>query len=288
MAIPTSPISLANLQLEFGGATPIRLNEYYKGGPYVSTSVAQVPVSGAISLGNFSGVTNVYDPYETLLYVWTNRASLFRGPNATSIVWLGDTFGQNNFYERYVSSSTATGTFSNSGLQSYGNNCTVVVWAAGSDPSLTSVTISNSLSATAQLVYGPNNAGDGSFSVYQVNAPMPAVTQISETWSRINDNTGSWPGFFILPGLWDIRLAQAGVATSTTMPRGEISVFFRPSVGDGLGYVPSTGISTDINWSSFWYNSYGVQINVNTTNGSLTYTSGLDTSYRCFFLEKVG
>jgi len=68
MAIPTSPISLANLQLEFGGVNPISLSEYYKGGPYVSTVSTQVPTSGVISLGDFSGVSAAANGDVTMIY----------------------------------------------------------------------------------------------------------------------------------------------------------------------------------------------------------------------------
>jgi hypothetical protein len=45
------------IQAEFGGANPISLSEYYKGGAYVTaTDIApNVPGSGAISLSNFHG-----------------------------------------------------------------------------------------------------------------------------------------------------------------------------------------------------------------------------------------
>lgn len=58
MALPSSgAITLAQIQTEFGGASPISLSEYYKGGAYVGASDAapNVPASGAISVGNFYG-----------------------------------------------------------------------------------------------------------------------------------------------------------------------------------------------------------------------------------------
>lgn len=58
MAIPGSgTVTLAMLQTEFGGANPIGLNEYYRGGTYVPNTGtnAAVPTSGAISLSNFYG-----------------------------------------------------------------------------------------------------------------------------------------------------------------------------------------------------------------------------------------
>lgn len=56
MALPSSgAITLAMIQAEFGGANPISLSEYYKGGAYVTASdvAPNVPTSGIISLANF-------------------------------------------------------------------------------------------------------------------------------------------------------------------------------------------------------------------------------------------
>jgi len=58
MAIPlTGPISLTDIQAEFGGTNPIGLSEYYKGGSYVLTTdyAPNVPASGKISLSDFYG-----------------------------------------------------------------------------------------------------------------------------------------------------------------------------------------------------------------------------------------
>lgn len=62
MALPTSgPLSLANIQTEFGGSNPISLSEYYAGGAYVPSGTTgtygAVPSSGAISLRNFYGTS---------------------------------------------------------------------------------------------------------------------------------------------------------------------------------------------------------------------------------------
>jgi hypothetical protein len=58
MAIPlTGPISLTDIQTEFGGTNPVSLSEYYKGGAYVLTTdyAPNVPTSGVISLSDFYG-----------------------------------------------------------------------------------------------------------------------------------------------------------------------------------------------------------------------------------------
>ena len=63
MALPTSgPLTLADIQTEFGGTNPIGLNEYYAGGGLVPSGTSgtngAVPSSGAISIQNFYGTQN--------------------------------------------------------------------------------------------------------------------------------------------------------------------------------------------------------------------------------------
>lgn len=63
MTTPTSNISLSDIQTEFGGTSPIGMDEYYRGGANVpsgtlaGTSGVQIATSGAISVGDFRGVT---------------------------------------------------------------------------------------------------------------------------------------------------------------------------------------------------------------------------------------
>lgn len=61
MALPLSgPLSLSQIQTEFGGTNPISMSEYYRGGPFVTTNNTGVPTSGAISIGNFYGANNQF------------------------------------------------------------------------------------------------------------------------------------------------------------------------------------------------------------------------------------
>jgi hypothetical protein len=69
MTIPTTNVTLTDIQTEFGGTAPINLSEYYAGGPYVPnpppTSGSQtgpIPTSGPIKIGFFKGVTKVVAP----------------------------------------------------------------------------------------------------------------------------------------------------------------------------------------------------------------------------------
>jgi len=56
MALPSSgQITMAQIQTEFGGSNPINLNEYYRGGSYVTDNNTNVPTSGQITMNNFYG-----------------------------------------------------------------------------------------------------------------------------------------------------------------------------------------------------------------------------------------
>lgn len=53
----TGPISLSDIQTEFGGVNPIGLNEYYQNGGIVG-AVSGIPASGQISFSDFYGTSN--------------------------------------------------------------------------------------------------------------------------------------------------------------------------------------------------------------------------------------
>ena len=64
MPLPSSgPLTLAQIQTEFGGTNPISLSEYYAGGANVPAGTTgtfgAVPSSGAISIRNFYGTSKI-------------------------------------------------------------------------------------------------------------------------------------------------------------------------------------------------------------------------------------
>ena len=62
MALPASGIiNLSDIQTEFGGANPISMSEYYRGGAYVTSNNTGVPTSGTINIADFYGATNLVD-----------------------------------------------------------------------------------------------------------------------------------------------------------------------------------------------------------------------------------
>lgn len=72
MALPSSgPISVGEIQTEFGGVSPASLSEYYAGGLYVPSgtlngSGSPIPTSGVISVNDFYGAKNWVRSYAQL------------------------------------------------------------------------------------------------------------------------------------------------------------------------------------------------------------------------------
>jgi len=60
MPIAFNPISLGQLQTEFGGANPISISEYYRGGAYTTNNNTNVPTGGTIALSNFYSAYRAY------------------------------------------------------------------------------------------------------------------------------------------------------------------------------------------------------------------------------------
>jgi len=74
MPLPNgTQIDMGQIQTEFGGTPQIGLNEYYKGGPFVSftDNAPNVPTGGQISLQNFWGAA------KTLVDITTNGLRLY-------------------------------------------------------------------------------------------------------------------------------------------------------------------------------------------------------------------
>lgn len=97
MTLPTSgPLSLTDIQTEFGGSNPISLNEYYAGGSYVPSGTTgtygAVPTSGQISIQNFYGTSNYYSYSKSLRFRSSASAYMNRTPsggNQKTWTWSG-------------------------------------------------------------------------------------------------------------------------------------------------------------------------------------------------------
>jgi hypothetical protein len=89
MALPASgPLSLGDIQTEFGGTNPISISEYYAGGAFVASGTSgtygAVPSSGAISIQNFYGTT-AFVPYGEAVYTTAGTYSFVVPAGITKI-----------------------------------------------------------------------------------------------------------------------------------------------------------------------------------------------------------
>lgn len=114
MALQSSgTISLANVQSEFGGSNPISISEYYRGGaevPNVSINNS-IPTSGAISLSNFYGGTNLLPYVSGTHYVSNGSAtgsltSAYGSWSLHNTVW---DYQQSGYIWTFTVGSLATG-----------------------------------------------------------------------------------------------------------------------------------------------------------------------------------
>lgn len=131
MTLPSSgPLSLADIQAEFGGSNPISLSEYYAGGAYVPAGTTgtngPVPTSGTISISNFYGTSNQYVAFDDVgasdYQFFPNTAYAFYSINNTGYVtstgnpsaqWSFPLSAASNFevYATLASGSVSSGTF---------------------------------------------------------------------------------------------------------------------------------------------------------------------------------
>jgi len=78
MTLPSAfnPISLGQIQTEFGGSNPTTISEYYRNGLYVTSNNTNVPTSGTIKFSDFYGSRRA-------IYGCTDSSATNYNPNAT-------------------------------------------------------------------------------------------------------------------------------------------------------------------------------------------------------------
>lgn len=119
MTLPSSgPLTLADIQTEFGGSNPISLSEYYAGGSYVpagtSGTYGAVPSSGTISIRNFYGTSNaVVNFSDHTVYAAdfgsTQAGYQINGGNGNAYQFIN--FGSPTFVEQWVTPTSAAGNY---------------------------------------------------------------------------------------------------------------------------------------------------------------------------------
>ena len=92
MAIKTSgPISLGNIQAEFGGTAPHSLSEYYYAGALVKTNNGgKIPSSGTNRFSNYYGASKGFDKFDTSMKSDSEERSSYRQAQVLEILKDGD------------------------------------------------------------------------------------------------------------------------------------------------------------------------------------------------------
>jgi len=126
MPIAYNPISMGQIQSEFGGANPIALGgEYYRGGAYTTNNNTNVPTSGTIALSNFY---SAYRGYQVEMYfsreASNTNAFYLNSPGFDQIVITTDTDGGGSTITYYIPTNvtyTITANVGNDRIRQNGN-----------------------------------------------------------------------------------------------------------------------------------------------------------------------
>jgi hypothetical protein len=279
MTTITTPVSLNSLQTAFGGSTPTALSEYYEGTvavPSTLSGAVAVASSGANSLRQYVNADDSLSPQATAQFIWENASRLIQGNidrAPPTVGWPGYYFSQNGPYDRDASSITSRALFDNATFATPEKTCTLFVMALAQNANITSVKVNGSAPTAS---YGPAKFVQvditSSAAMYQLNTPVSEVEVVELTWALSSSNNGSWPVIMLLPGTWDLQSAVGSIAIGDTLLPGDMHLIFAGG-GDGALIIPSLGVPYMLRWTAWWYNSYGMQANLNCTNSTQTYTT---------------
>lgn len=220
MALPSSgPLTFAQIQAEFGGANPISLSEYYRGGAYVSTNNTNVPTSGVITVSNFYGAVQQF--------AFTISSNLSTPQDLRTLAlaagWNGSDYLVVTNSAIISSDTTSSPALTISGSYPNGvafiNNGTVVgmggaggnYGAAGSSGGV-AVSVSSAVSITNNATFAGGGGGGGSSPVFGwcgVDLTTPGGAGGSGLTQSLGGTGGNWaPGnpsslsgsFYSVPG----------------------------------------------------------------------------------------
>lgn len=269
MTVPSTNISLTSIQNEFGGPSPVVLSNYYRGGAYVrnTSTTANIPTSGTISLGNFAGAKAEGDGPECLTNFWNNRGSLFRNCYAQSS-YPGDVQIINNPYQRYTNPSTVSYGFSNAGLPTVSGSMTLVFMIFGHGVTGFNATTSSPSIYENHYTYAANPVG---LALRYVNASTADITSAYISFVRSTANRGAWTALMVLPGLWSVsqNIYDWGPG-SRTLPAGRVSILLSEK-GDSDGPdMPAYSGWGSIRGNYYWYNNGNYVVGFNPTTSDIT------------------
>lgn len=218
MALPSSgQLSFSQLQTEFGGANPISLSEYYRGGSYVTTNNSGVPASGAIRVGQFYGAVRQF-----AFTISTNYST----PQNLRTLAIAAGWNQSDFL-----------LVTNSAVISSNTTATPALTISGSFPNGVSF-INNS------YIIGMGGRGGNTESV---GSPGGAALSVTSAATITNNGTiaggggGGGAGVFWSWNGYSRSMAGSGGASGLTAAEGGLN----PAAGAGGSAYPSQDTNSD-------------------------------------------
>lgn len=273
MALPVSgPLSLANIQAEFGGSNPISLSEYYRGGAYVpnTANTATIPTSGPISISNFYGTQKSYTNTQVANYMDANLLNTFRWCLGHDDQY--NVFG-NGPFNRYTSYSTWTANYSLGGASLTGTTkFTVFIGITASSASFGATTVNGSgVSVVNTTDY--TSGYEMYIRVLDCEGDFRNVTSIDVGWNRSGGNSGSWAATMVVPGRW--TASNIGLVGSYTFAPNTLSFMTSGQGGDGPSYwlVDAAGMRYK-QCDAWWYNNGGAGALINAGSSARTGVMG--------------
>lgn len=194
MAIPSSgPLTLADIQTEFGGSNPISLSEYYAGGGLVpagtSGTYGAVPSSGQISIQNFYGTQNQFGGgNQSVTDLRSLGVAMFAGASTPTA---GGTLTVNGIslgsYDYVIKGTTTVSSFANSD------------WFTNTQDTRSAIiTINGNLTINSGITFKPSYRK--LFTFIYVNGNLTLNGAISMTDMGANHSGTGNSGGYVAPG----------------------------------------------------------------------------------------
>jgi hypothetical protein len=308
MTLPSSgPISLSQVQSEFGGSNPISLSEYYRNGIYVTDNNTGVPTSGTISMSNLRGtqrlvgkdiITSVaalagtyvskhpLDYTGGMLY-WSDLQTFNNNPiqvphseGNPEVFRAGDTNDS-----KFTAQAYATGL----GF----NRTTAIAWQHSrvtTVPQNPKINGSTSVTINRREHYATTATSNSGKVYYHSYACFSRSTTLSSgTYASVDFQTGGSVqksqdkgGILLLPGDWNKYSIGSGLSGSGSfsIPGNMICLLICTGNTDSSASLNLMGLGTNsnlaflLNYKSHWYDNIQVAIigNKTETSQSISYS----------------
>jgi hypothetical protein len=275
--------------------------------PNYYDTTSGIAASGNLVMSTFKS-TNAEQSAQVCLGAFADdRYYYHRTITDTDFAPVADIYGEvrqqiTNHYNRRSGSASTVNQYTNPGtLQGHSKWTTIVDWVIGAQNNLTSWTGQYG-TAGVDAYYTQNQSSYAEMSCvlshyrYIPRDAAGGTISLTTSWTRLNNNSGSWHGQYLLPGKWYVRQVRNQPVTNSSNNAGGAQTNYVVTVPAGEAYLVLTYNYTtndaylDANaWpyssdggkvyctSYRWYNACLSAFYVNRTGSSqtVTFPSGL-------------